>query len=153
MSVRVVTKLIRNGWEIYFFKDLFGKQRRDLRESATKLKHKLLQEEYISHPEVKLFAATMRGVKEIIVMNPFSHEFLLSNSLKKYGRLKGYGIDSRCRLFFRAIDDGERKCLFILWLGSPRRQGDKKDCYEVFTKWVENGTFPETIDNLVLMCE
>lgn len=58
--MKVVTKLIRNEWEIYFFKSLFGKQRKDLREVATKLKRELPHEEYIIHPEVKLLAATMR---------------------------------------------------------------------------------------------
>ena len=30
-----------------------------------------------------------------------------------------------------------------MWLGFPCKEGDKKDCYQVFTKKVENGDFPE----------
>ncbi len=148
-----MTKLIRNGWEIYFIKDLFGRQRREMREVALKLRSRLPEQEYISHPEVKLLAATMRGIKEIIITDPFSEEFALRKSLRKYGRLKGYGIDKRCRLFFRAVVDGNRKYLFVIWLGFPRKDGDKKDCYEVFTKWVESGLFPEAVEELIAICE
>ncbi|NDJ22001.1 hypothetical protein GS682_10200 [Nostoc sp. B(2019)] len=38
---------------------------------------------------------------------------------------------------------------FNLWLGFPRKEGDKKDCYQVFTKKVENGEFPQSIDELL----
>ncbi|MCC5642034.1 type II toxin-antitoxin system YhaV family toxin [Nostoc sp. CHAB 5824] len=35
----------------------------------------------------------------------------------------------------------------------PRKEGDKKDCYQVFTKKVENGDFPESLNNLLADCE
>ncbi len=31
------------------------------------------------------------------------------------------------RLFFRAIQTEEYKAIFVLWLGCPRKQGDKND--------------------------
>jgi toxin YhaV len=46
-------------------------------------------------------------------------------------------------LFFRAFD--EQKTIIILWLGFPRKEGDKKDCYRVFSKLVANGEFPENM--------
>lgn len=44
---------------------------------------------------------------------------------------------------------GHRKVLIILWLGFPRKAGDKKGCYEVFTKLVENGEFPDSLLELL----
>jgi toxin YhaV len=51
--------LIRNGWEIYFRRQLFGEQRRQLRERAKQLKAELPEADYLRHPDVKLLAAVM----------------------------------------------------------------------------------------------
>jgi toxin YhaV len=47
----------------------------------------------------------------------------------------------------------EQKIIIILWLGFPRKEGDKKDCYFVFTKKLKNGEFPESIDEFKAECE
>jgi toxin YhaV len=52
-----------------------------------------------------------------------------------------------CRLFFRAFK--EVKIIVILWLGFPRKEGDKKDCYQVFYKKVASGDFPENLESLM----
>ncbi|MFN8747752.1 MAG: type II toxin-antitoxin system YhaV family toxin [Pseudanabaena sp.] len=39
--------------------------------------------------------------------------------------------------------------LIILWLGFPRKEGDKNDCYEVFSRMVRNGDFPNDLDQLL----
>ncbi|NCS23442.1 MAG: hypothetical protein EWV58_11790 [Microcystis aeruginosa Ma_MB_F_20061100_S19] len=44
----------------------------------------------------------------------------------------------------------EYKAIFVLWLGYPRKQGDKNDCYKAFTKMVERGDFPSSLDALIL---
>ncbi|MCA2719773.1 MAG: type II toxin-antitoxin system YhaV family toxin [Microcystis sp. M169S2] len=44
----------------------------------------------------------------------------------------------------------EYKAIFVLWLGYPRKQGDKNDCYKAFTKMVERGNFPNSLDALIL---
>lgn len=41
----------------------------------------------------------------------------------------------------------------ILWLGYPRKEGDKNDCYAVFQKMVLNGTFPTSMQELIDRCE
>lgn len=41
----------------------------------------------------------------------------------------------------------------ILWLGFPRKEGDKKDCYQVFSKKVMNGGLPESIHELLAECQ
>ena len=50
----------------------------------------------------------------------------------------------------RTIQTKEYKAIFVLWLGYPRKQGDKNDCYKVFTKMVERGDFPNSLDALIL---
>jgi toxin YhaV len=148
-----VSALTRNGWEIYFYTPLFGTQRRDLKEKVRTLKAKLSESEYVSHTDVKLYKSVMVGIKEKIVLDPFGSDFSLTDSLKRYCRLKGMGLPERYRLFFRACEADNRKILVILWLGHPRKQGDKRDCYKVFTRMVERGNFPESVDELLKLCE
>ena len=74
----------------------------------------------------------MRAIKETIPADPLASRFALTGSLKRYSRVKKMGIPNRYRLFFRVFKSEEQKSVFILWLGYPRREGDKKDCYAVF---------------------
>jgi toxin YhaV len=144
-----MSAIVRNGWEIYFHRNLFGEQRRQLKEQVTQLKSKLPPEEFVKHTTVKLLAALMTGIKEKIVLDPFAPQFALKGSLRHYGRLKGMGLSDRYRLFFRAFEAEDRKVLIILWLGFPRKEGDKNDCYAIFTRMVSNGDFPETLEQLL----
>ncbi len=144
--------MIRNGWQIYFIKRLFGEQRRDLQSEVRQLKKDLSAEDYKSHTTVKLYTAIMVAIKDKIPENPFANHFV-QGSLQKYGRVKQMGLPNRYRLFFRALQTPDHKAIFILWLGYPRKEGDKNDCYRAFTKMVENGEFPESIDDLLLTSE
>lgn len=145
--------MIRNGWRIYFIKRLFGKQRRDLQAEVRQLKKSLRSEEYCSHATVKLYTAIMVAIKEKIPEDPFASHFVLQGPLKKYGRVKKMGLPDRYRLFFRALQTPDHKALFILWLGYPRKAGDKNDCYQAFTKMVEKNEFPDSLDELLLDSE
>jgi toxin YhaV len=142
--------LIRNGWEIYFVKHLFGKQRRDMQAQVKQLKRELPLEKYQTHATVKLYTAMMEAIKEKVPLDPRASHFALTGALQKYGRVKKMGLPERYRLFFRVIKTEERKAIFILWLGYPRKQGDKNDCYKVFTRLVRRGEFPESLDDLLL---
>lgn len=148
-----MTLLIRNGWEIYFYTPLFGNQRRELKEKAHALKAKLPESEFVLHSDVKLLKTIMSGIKEKIVLNPFSSDFALTGELRKYCRLKKMGLPNRYRLFFRAVETSNRKILVVLWLGYPRREGARDDCYAVFTRMVASGRFPDSIDELLKQCE
>lgn len=145
--------MIRNGWQIYFIKRLFGKQRRDLQAEVRCLKEILPAEDYFTHAKVKLYTAIMVAIKEKIPEDPFAEHFALSGSLKKYGRVKKMGLPNRYRLFFRALQTPDHKAIFILWLGYPRKAGDKNDCYKTFAKMVERGDYPESLDELLLKSE
>ncbi|MDZ8260283.1 type II toxin-antitoxin system YhaV family toxin [Nostoc sp. ChiQUE01b] len=139
-----------NGWQIFFY-PLFNQQWVELRTRVRVLRNELPKEEFVIHSDVKLLKALNIGIKEKISQDPFASYFALHKPLQKYGRLKKMGLPERYRLFFRALK--EPKIIIILWLGFPRKEGDKKDCYQVFTKKVENGEFPESVDNLLAECE
>ena len=145
--------MIRNGWQIYFIKRLFGKQRRDLQAEVHRLKKTLPLEEYFTHAKVKLYTAIMVAIKEKIPEDLMAEHFALSGSLKKYGRVKKMGLPNRYRLFFRVLQTPDHKAIFILWLGYPRKAGDKNDCYKTFAKMVERGDYPESLDELLLKSE
>ncbi len=145
--------MIIDGWRIYFVKRLFGKQRRDLQVEVRELKQTLSVEKYLKHPKVKLYTAIMKAIKEKIPLDPYASHFALTGALKKYSRVKKMGLPERYRLFFRAIKTPEQKAIFILWLGYPRKAGDKNDCYAAFGRMVNRGDFPENLDELLLSSE
>ncbi|NJK41497.1 MAG: type II toxin-antitoxin system YhaV family toxin [Acaryochloridaceae cyanobacterium SU_2_1] len=145
--------MLINGWNIYFLKRLFGKQRRDLRAEVKRLKEILPPDDYLRHPTVKLYAAIMQAIKEKIPVDPFTSRFSLTGPLKKFGQVKMMGIPNRYRLFFRAFKVPQRQSIFVLWLGYPRKEGDKNDCYRAFRKMVERGDFPISLDELILESE
>lgn len=145
--------MVINGWRIYFVKQLFGQQRRDLQAQVRQLKKTLFIEDYRQHSQVKLYAAVMTAIKEKIPLDPFASHFALTGPLKKYGRVKKMGLPDQYRLFFRALQTPEQKAIFILWLGYPRKAGDKNDCYKAFTRMVNRGDCPESLNELLLMSE
>jgi toxin YhaV len=63
------------------------------------------------------------------------------------------GLPERYRLFFRVFDTPQLKAIVILWLGFPRKEDAKDDCYQVFTKMVTRGAFPDSLDELLVDCE
>lgn len=139
-----------HGWTIFFY-PLFNEQWVELSHRVRTLKTKLTKEEFIKHPDAKLLKALDIGIKEKIPQDPFASYFVLQKPLQKYGRLKKMGLPERYRLFFRAFK--EQKIIVILWLGFPRKEGDKKNCYQVFSKKVMNGDLPESIDELLAECQ
>lgn len=138
-----------NGWQIYFVRRFFGQQRQELRAEVRRLKQELSAEDYIRHPTVKLYTGVMRAIKEMIPADPYATQFTLKGSLRKYGRVKKMGIPNRYRLFFRALSTPQGKAIFILWLGYPRKDGDKHDCYTVFRKMLQRGEFPSSLEQLL----
>jgi toxin YhaV len=141
--------LVCNEWTI-FFHPLFYAQWFSLVEKVKRLKSKLEPSDFVVHADVKLLKALDVGIKEKISLDPFASHFVLQKPLQKYGRLKKMGLPNRYRLFFRAFK--EKKVIIILWLGFPRKEGDKKDCYQVFSKKVINGEFPESLESLLTEC-
>ena len=138
-----------DGWTIYFLRRYFGPQRQELRAEVRRLKQELAPDAYVRHPTVKLYAAVMRSIKEQVPVDPFASQFALTGPLRKYGRVKKMGLSHRYRLFFRAFQVPQERAILILWLGYPRKEEDKRDCYAVFRKMVERGDFPNTLNDLL----
>jgi toxin YhaV len=122
-----MNKLVCNGWDIFFHPQLFGVQYQELVDRVAFLKQRL------SNDEFKTFASY----------------FALTGPLKRYGRMKKMGLPDRYRLFFRVFDTPEMKAIVILWLGFPRKEGAKDDCYSVFTKMVMRGEFPSSLEAIL----
>jgi toxin YhaV len=141
---------IHNGWNV-FFHPLFAQQRIKLLGKSRNLKSKLPEAEWLQHSDVKLLKAVMVGIREKIPQDPFAAHFALGGPLSRYARLKKMGLPSRYRLFFKP--DRDRKVIVILWLGYPRKDGDKNDCYTVFEKMISKGEFPANIDELIQRCQ
>jgi toxin YhaV len=135
-----------NGWTILFYTD-FQLQWEDLIAKVIKLKSKLDPKDFVTHPDVKLLKAIDSGIRDKISIDPFASHFSLRKPLQQYGRLKKMGLPQRYRLFFRAF--AERKVIIILWIGFPRKEGDRRDCYQVFSKMVANGKLPDSYESLV----
>ena len=135
--------LLRHGWQIAFQPHLFARQYAELKAEVKRLKLELDPLAFAQHPRVKLLAALMEGIKERIAADPYASRFALTGPLRRYGRLKGLGLPDRYRLFFRPFEAENRRLLLILWLGFPRKQGDRQDCYAVFSRLVQRGELPE----------
>jgi toxin YhaV len=135
-----------NGWTILFYTD-FQLQWEDLNAKVVKLKSKLEPKDFVTHPDVKLLKAIDSGIRDKISVDPFASHFALRKPLDRYGRLKKMGLPQRYRLFFRAF--AERRVIIVLWLGFPRQEGDRRDCYQVFSKMVANGKLPDSYESLV----
>ena len=140
--------LVRHGWEIAFQPQLFARQYAELKAEVRRLKQELDPQTFAQHPQVKLLAAVMEGIKERIASDPYASRFALSGPLRRYGRLKGLGLPDRYRLFFRPFEAEGRRLLLILWLGFPRKDGDRNDCYAVFSRLVQRGELPEDWESL-----
>ena len=135
-----------NGWTILFH-PLFNDQWQQLLNLVKSLRSRLSQEDFVQHPQVKLFKALTVGIEEKIPNEPLASYFALSKPLDKYSRLKKMGLPNRYRLFFKVFP--QQKVIIILWLGFPRKEGDKKDCYRVFAKMVKKGQFPLSLKDLI----
>ena len=144
-------------WSILYH-PIFNQQYQDIINKVEKLeanvkKGKLTLEGFKKHSQVKFLANLRRCIQEKIVQNPLDERYRLRSPLQDYCRVKGLGLPKRYRLFFWV--DSESCTIIILWLGYPREEGSKKDCYEVFKKKVAKGEFladdgdlllPESID-------
>jgi toxin YhaV len=135
-----------HGWTILFYTE-FQLQWEDLTAKVIKLKSRLEPQDFVTHPDVKLLKAIDSGIKDKISTDPFATHFSLRKPLNKYGRLKKMGLPQRYRLFFRAFAD--QQVIIILWLGFPRKEGDRRDCYQVFSRMVASGKLPDSYESLL----
>jgi transposase len=84
--------------------------RSELKAEVKRLRQELDPQSFVQHPQVKLLAAVMEGIKERIAADPYASRFALTGPLRRYGRLKGLGLPDRSRLFFRPFEAGAGAC-------------------------------------------
>ncbi len=136
------------GWDLYFHPS-FADQYFDLQSKVAKLKEKLSDDDYKSHSDVKLYSSIVKIICDLIPSEPYAHYFVLHNDLKQYSHVKGKELPDRYRLFFKVFPN--KKAIVILWLGYPRKEDARNDCYKVFSKRVARGDFPGNFDDLMSM--
>ena len=142
-----------NGWEIWFG-ELFDARWREIRERVKHLKTTLNKADFNAHPEVKLFAALVKIVHELVPTDPDASQFLLGNTLgvhhRAWRRVKGNGLPDRMRLFFKF--SAAHKVIVFTWLNDAktlRKQGGATDVYTVFQRMLKAGNPPDSFEQLM----
>ncbi len=141
------------GWSLWFA-ELFDARWRVLRERVKHLKATLDTQAFNAHPDVKLFAALVNIVHELVPADPNAPQFLLGNTLgsqhRGWRRVKGNGLPGRMRLFFKF--SASRKVIVYAWLNDAktlRKQGGATDVYSVFQGMLKAGNPPDSFDALM----
>ena len=124
------------------------------RKRVKHLKAKLVRSGFEAHPEVKLFAALVNVVHEVVPRNPEAAEFRLGGTLgPKYTNwrwVKGHGLPARMRLFFKY--SSARKVVVFAWLNdesSLQQAGALTDVYTVFQGMLKAGNPPDDLKALL----
>lgn len=141
------------GWSLWFA-ELFDARWRVLRARVKHLKATLDAQAFKAHPDVKLFAALVNIVHEIVPADPDAQQFLLGNTLgaqhRGWRRVKGNGLPGRMRLFFKF--SASRKVIVYAWLNDAktlRKQGGASDVYAVFQGMLKAGNPPDDFEALM----
>ena len=103
--------------------------------------------EYACHPDVKLFVALRRVIEEIIPADPLHADYRLAGQLARFRRTKGRGLPARYRLFWAFSE--QARTIIVLYLNgrsTPRREGDSRDPYEIFSSLVASGVIGDDFD-------
>ena len=96
-----------------------------------------------SNSKVTLFHIVEEMVTKIIPHDPFSPKRALSGKLSKFFRIK----KGRIRVCYTG--SSEQKKIIVLYISeTPRKEGDIRDPYTIFTKLVMSGKFDKEIANL-----
>jgi toxin YhaV len=141
------------GWSLWFT-ELFDARWRLLRERVKGLKATLDAPSFNAHPDVKLFAALVNIVHELVPADPDAPQFLLGNTLgtqyRGWRRVKGNGLPGRMRLFFKF--SARQKVIIYAWLNDAktlRKQGGATDVYAVFQRMLKSGKPPDSFEELM----
>lgn len=153
MAAKPRIAVVRNGWAIWFW-PAFRDRYEALRARTRALRRTLPTPEFVTHPEVKLFAALRQLVNEHVPADPTAEEYRLGGTLgREYGnwrRVKGFGLPERYRLFFK-FSSAHRVIVFA-WLNDAstlRKAGARSDAYAVFRRMLLRGRPPEDFDVLL----
>lgn len=107
---------------------------------------------YKSHPKSKLLLKLQKVISAVID-DPDAPEFRLGKTLgskfSEWRRVKR-DLPSRYRLFFKFFSDSKE--IFFVWMNNEsclRKEGDRRDVYEVFKAKLKRGEIPADRQSLV----
>lgn len=105
---------------------------------------------------VKLRNQVSKIIYERVPADPSAPEFrqgkTLGSDYKKWRRAKFGG--NRFRIYFRYSE--EHKIIAYAWMNDEkgkRKAGDKNDPYAIFQKMLDSGNPPDSMDDLLKVCE
>ena len=122
-----------NGWTILFH-PLFDNQRQDILRQVKSLRLRLTTENFVRHPQVKLFKALTVGIEEKIPQNPLASYFALKRPLQKYSRLKKMGLPQIAIGFFLKYFPNKKQLSFYGWAFLVKK-GIKRIAIVCSEKW------------------
>lgn len=143
--------MVANGWSLFYFK-LFADILRELEHDVTELKRKD-PDGFIHHEKAKLLKSVYDTITQDVPNNPNDVKFRLGKTLgdryTDWRRIKR-GLPQRYRLFFK-FTSAQHKIVYA-WLNDERtlrKDGSKKDVYEVFQQMLRRGEVPDGIEQLL----
>ncbi len=140
--------LVRHGWEIAFQPQLFALQYGELKAEVKRLKQELDPQAFRSAPPGEAAGGGDGGDQGADRRRSLRQPLCPHRSAASLRPAQGLGLPDRYRLFFRPFEAEGRRLLLILWLGYPRKDGDRNDCYAVFSRMVQRGELPEDWESL-----
>ena len=117
-----------------------------LKQKIIKLKNTLSEKDFTQHEIVKLAFRIRRATQEIIPEDPDRPDYKLKGPLKKYRRYK-QGL-SRYRLMYFFSE--KPPIIVYLYINDEkhlRKDGDKNDPYQEFSKLVDKGVFIANVND------
>ncbi|WP_320008445.1 type II toxin-antitoxin system YhaV family toxin [Maridesulfovibrio sp.] len=139
-----------SSWKIYFF-HLFQIRFKKLVEDVRALK-KDDPDGYQGHPKSKMLNAVVRSIKRLRG-DPTGDDYQMGKNVLsgyRYWRRVKKDLPQRHRLFFRFWSSKQK--VILAWLNDEknlRKDGAKTDVYRCFFKMLENGTVPNSYDELM----
>lgn len=111
------------------------------------------------HPVYELFDGVVDNILIHVPANPGHNRFRqgskLGKSYQHWFRVKKMNLPPRYRLFFQYRSEAPKTIIYA-WLNDEstiRRDGDKRDVYEVFRAMLAGGKMPNTYQELKGACE
>lgn len=150
------TVRVENGWALYahpFFlgrlKDIVAAVRKLIKNDPANFHH---------HPDYKFFEGVVGNILSTVPANPnqscFRQGSTLGRDYQHWFRVKRHNLPPRYRLFFQ-FRSAAPKTIIYAWLNDEsciRRDGDKRDVYEVFKAMLTAKRMPNSYEDLLAAC-
>lgn len=143
---------VYHGYELHAL-TIFQTILSELTEEVDRLMEKS-PDDFFNHPKYKLFEAVLTNILDNVPQNPDHNSFrqglTLGPKCKSWRRVKKKNLPPRYRLFFQ-FNSNAPKTIIYAWLNddsTQRKAGSKTDVYTVFKKMLDNGTIPNSWNEL-----